>query len=258
MLTIDSAIIKGNERIECKYYEIEEKCREITTVYCSENRENYERFLEFSKDYHMFRPYFDFVVCVLGYKILNPQMEKNNMLVGKDRHMFFYKLDKEEFEKGFRYGCSDNKTLQIYPMTLDSSTFHDCLIDGNTNHILPDDMFGHVHIFQQILNLLLISNKKICEEYLNYQSDIGFFVSRYLPLIRFQADRQGPLIITRSFYRRGNLTEKQELFLSNLLDNRYTYPSFLNDIDQEDYYENTQDLSSELSYTENDSWNKKI
>ena len=258
MLTLDSAIIKDDFIITCKYYEIEEKCREITMDYCNKSIENQEKFQNFSKNYHTFRPYFDFIVCVLGYKILNPQMEESNILIGKENHMFFYNLNKQELEKNFRYDCSDDKTLQIYPMSLDSSTFHDCLIDGNNNHILPKDMFGHVHILQQILNLLLISNKEVCEEYLNYQSDIGFFVSRYLPLIRFQADRQGPFIITRSFYRKSNLTEKQEIYLSELLGNRYTYPSFLYDVDQEENFSNAKDLGKELAYDREDSFNKKV
>lgn len=248
MLTLNSALIKNNEKIECKYYEIEEICKNITKKYCDLNSENALQFQEFSKHYKTFRPYFDFVVCILGYKILNPQMEKNTILVGKENHMFVYKTNEEKFEDNFRYGLSDDKTLNVYPMSLDSSTFHDCLIDGNKNHILPSDMFGHTQILQQILNLLLISNKDICEEFLNYTSDIGYFVQRYLPIIRFQSDKQGHMVITRCVYREGNITEKQRIYMSELIDNRFTYPSFLSNVDKEDKYDNLKDLSSQMSY----------
>lgn len=248
MLTIQSGIIKENQKIDCKYYELDEKCKEITEEYCRTNKTCLEEFQEFSKDYLHFRPYFDFVVCRLGYKILNAQMEEGTTLVGKENHMYVYKNKEQQFEKNFRYGMSDDKTLDIYPMTLDSSTFHDCLIDGENNHILPKDMYGHTQILQQMLNLLLISNKEICEEFLNYTSDIGYFVQRYLPLIRFQADKQGSMIITRCVYRRMNRTKSQEMFMNDLLDNRYTYPSFLLNVEKEDNYENARDLSKDLIY----------
>ncbi len=251
MLTLDSGILKDNIKMECKYYEIEEKCQEIVKSFCLEKEENQKIFQDFASNYHTFRPFFDFVVCVLGYKILNPQMEQNKILVGKENHMYVYKTNENAFEENFRYGLSDDKTLNVYPMSLDSSSFHDCYIDWNNHHILPNDMAGHTQVIQQILNMLLISNKEVCEEYLTFKSDISYFVSRYLPIIRFQADRQGRMIITQSVYRKKNITQKQDAFISDLLDNRYTYPSFLHDIEKKDSYDNSKDLSSTLSYDSN-------
>lgn len=250
MLTLDSALIKNDVIIKCKYYELEKNCIEIVNNYCNESEANRIQFEEFAEKYKTFRPYFDFVICVLGYQVENAQMEENTLLVGKKNHMYVYKKIEKRFENNFRYGMSDEETLNIYPMSLDSSTFHDCLIDGNNNHILPNDMFGHVQILQQILNLLLISNKEICEEYLHYTSDVGFFVQRYLPIIRFQADKQGRMIITRCFYREDNLTELQNDFINYLLDNRLTYPSFLLKVNEEDNHI-AVDLSNEISNCQN-------
>lgn len=36
----------------------------IIKSYCDESEENHHTFLEFSKNYHTFKPYFDFVVCI--------------------------------------------------------------------------------------------------------------------------------------------------------------------------------------------------
>ncbi len=250
MLTIESALIKDDKRIICKYYEIEEICKNIVKEYCSKSEENYHNFLEFAKNYHTFKPYFDFVVCVLNYKILNPQMEEDKILVGKENHMYVYNKTSEKFEDNFRYGLSDDKTLDVYPISIQSK-LEECMIDGNNNHIMPKDMLGHVQILQQILNMLLISHKGICEEYLSYKSDIGYFVQRYLPLIRFQVDKQMGMILARCVYRNDNITKLQDNFINDLLDNRYTYPSFLYKVNEFDKYD-AQDLTEEMSYKNDD------
>lgn len=252
MLTLDSGLINEHGKIECKYYELEEKCLQIVETYCMESKENQERFEEFSKNYNLFRPYFDFVVCVLGYKVINPQMEAGTILVGRNSHMYMYK-DEEKItaDKSFCYDLSDDVTLGVRPMTLDASTYNDCLVDGNCNYILPNDMFGHVHILQQLLNMMLISNKDICEDYLTYRSDIGMFVQRYYPILRFQANRQGNMVLVTSVHRKDNLTKKQEMFLGDLLDNRYTYPFYLYDAAEVDRYEAVRDISESLKYRVN-------
>lgn len=250
MLTLNSGLINEENKIECKYYEIEQNCKKLTEAFCLESEENQKIFQEFAKNYHTFRPYFDFVVCYLNYKVLNPQMEENTMLVGKNNHMYFYKVECSEYENNFRYGLSDDKTLEVYPMMLDTSTFHDCLIDGKGNHIFPYQMLGHEHIFQQILNMLLISNKDICEDYQNYHSDIGMFVQRYLPILRFQADKEGRMMVVRGVYRSDNITYTQQSFIDGLFDNHYSYPFYWYDASTFDQYEFARDLSKQLEYKE--------
>ena len=66
-----------------------------------------------------------------------------------------------------------------------------------------------MQLFQQIANNLFISGPDVCEEYLSYPYDLGSFVQRYYPLLRFQADRQGPMILTRCIYREKNMTPQQ-------------------------------------------------
>lgn len=247
MEKLKSGFIKNEIFIPCFYYEIEQKCIEITKEYCQISTENQVEFDNFSKDYHTFKPFFDFVVCKLGYKILNPELKSNCILYGKGNHMYI-SSETNPTPTGFCYDLSDDKTLNIHPMVMDSSTFHDCLIDWNGNHLLPNDMFGHVHILQQLLNLLLISNKRICEEYINYNSDIGFFVQRYLPLIRFQSERQGRSILTQMVIRKNNITKIQNNFIECLLDNRYTYPSCIMDCGEVDQYDLSWNNSTELEY----------
>lgn len=254
MLTLDSGLISENGKIECKYYELEEKCLQIVETYCMESRENQERFEEFAKNYNLFRPYLDFVVCVLGYKVINPQMISGTILIGKNNHMYMYQeREKITNAKSFCYDLSDDITLGVKPMTLDASSYKDCLVDGDCNYILPNDMFGHVHILQQVLNMILISNKDICEDYLTYRSDIGMFVQRYYPILRFQSNRQGNKILVTSVHRKDNLTKKQEIFLEDLLANRYTYPFYLYDAGMVDEYSFVRDISESLKYKVNKS-----
>lgn len=120
MLTLNSGLInKKGEVLECQYYELENICINIVNSYCEESKENKEQFEHFAENYKMFRPYFDFVVCILGYKVINPEMEENTILVGKDNHMYIYKNDEDLTKsKFFCYDLSDDITLNVYPMTL--------------------------------------------------------------------------------------------------------------------------------------------
>lgn len=247
MKQLESGLLKDDILIPCFYYEVEKKCVEIVNEYCKSSEYNQKTFHHFAKCYCSFSPYFDFVVCHLGYKILNPELEPNIILYGKENHMYKYKENSNISQK-FCYDLSDDQTLKIKPMKMDSSTFHDCLIDGNGNHLLPDDMFGHVHILQQLLNLLLISSKKICYDYEKYNGDIGFFVGRYIPLLRFQADFQGKNILTRVVFRKDNITQKQKDFISDLIDNHYTYPSFILDASSVDPFKESKDMCKSLKY----------
>lgn len=185
MKTLESGLIKDQIVYPCKYYELETMCQKIVTEYCHES------------------------VGYLGYIVMNPELEKGTFIKGEDSH--FYSCDKNgvKLSNGFSFGMGDDITLNKYPMSMDSSTFHDCLIDGNCNHLLPKDMVGHMQLFQQIANNLFISGPDVCEEYLSYPYDLGSFVQRYYPLLRFQADRQGPMILTRRIYREKNMTPQQ-------------------------------------------------
>jgi len=247
MKNLNATLIKNEIFIPCFYYEIEQKCIDIITQYCQQSIENQKEFDDFSKNYHTFKPYFDFVICKLGYKVLNHDLKPNAILYGKDNHMCVA-CDTLPQTNGFCYDLSDDKTLNIHPMTLDPGDFKDCLIDWNGNYLLPEDMCGHVHILQQLLNLLLISNKEICEEYSTYESDTGFFVQRYLPLIRFQGEMQRKMVLTQIVIRKSNITIAQNNFIEYLLDNRYLFNSCIIDCGRYDNYEKARDISSDLKY----------
>lgn len=249
MKTIQTALIKGEQRIDCNFYEVEEHCKRIVTEYCTQSEENQKEFSKFSEHYLTYRPYFDFVICRLHYSLLNPEMQEGKELFGDGNFMYQRNSVTGKVEDGFYCGLSDDVSLNIQPMSYDISEYQDCLIDGNANRILPLGMHGHVHAFQQILNLLLISNREVCEDYLSYPMDIGFFVQKYLPFLRFQINRNGSMILTQSIYREKNITEAQRNFHEFLLDNRYIYPSFLHKIETVDDAE-CKDLRASLAYLE--------
>ncbi len=248
-MTLDCILISSdNQRIYCKYYEIESKCIEIIEKYCNQSEENWMEFNQFSKDYNTFKPYFDFVICRLKYKLQNTQMELGKTLSseGSENYMYVYDNDSMKKEKTFRYSLSDDTTMNIYPMSLNNIT-EDCVIDGNNNHIMPNNMKGHVPVLNQLLNLLLISNKNACEEFLDYKYDVHSFLSSYLSLMCFRVDIQKRTIITQTSYRGTNITKTQRSFIEELLDNRYTYPSYLYDIDT--LHPNTINVNVSLKYS---------
>ena len=73
MNNLNSGLIdKEGNSITCPYYEIEKKNKKIIEQYCLVSEENNQKFLNFSKEYTYFSPYFDFVVGYLGYSLLNP------------------------------------------------------------------------------------------------------------------------------------------------------------------------------------------
>lgn len=57
-------------------------------------------------------------------------------------------------------------------------------------------------------------------------------------------------MITRCVYRKSNITQKQNDFMNELLDNRLTYPSFLLNVDEKDKYNKTKDYSAQMSFDE--------
>lgn len=248
MKTLESGLIKDQIVYPCKYYELETMCQKIVTEYCHESVEHTQEFTRFALSYQTFRPYFDFVVGYLGYIVMNPELEKETFIKGEDSHFYLCDENGVKLSNGFSFGMGDDITLNKYPMSMDPSTFHDCLIDGNCNHLLSKNMVGHIQLFQQIANNLFISCPDVCEEYLSYPYDLGSFVQRYYPLLRFQAHWQGPMILTRCIYREKNMTPQQNLFMQNLLYNRYTYPSFLNPIERELEEYDAKDYSRKLQY----------
>lgn len=229
-MTLDAVIFNDYEEIKCKYYEIEDKCIEIINKYCSLSSENNQKFLEFAKNYKTFKPYFDFVVCVLGYKIKNIELEENKVLMAKDNKMYVYKTLEEKLENNYRYSLSDNKTLNIKPIDFNITPYREAVIYDNLD-IYPEVFLGHEHIFKQILNNLLISNQSVCEDYLSYKGNIGFFLLRYLPIIWFQSERLGRKVVTKLVYYESNMTSAEKEFIEYLLDNQLSYPSSLLKLD---------------------------
>ena len=123
MKTLESGLIKDQIVYPCKYYELETMCQKIVTEYCHES------------------------VGYLGYIVMNPELEKGTFIKGEDSHFYLCDENGVKLSSGFSFGMGDDITLNKYPMSMDSSTFHDCLNDGNCNHFLPKDMVGHMQYF---------------------------------------------------------------------------------------------------------------
>ena len=84
-----------NERIKCKFYELEEKCKEIIYEKTKIDFIRKEEFDKFKTKYTYFKPYFDFVLIKLGYRIQNPYELENASMYEKDGYIHLFSLNTE-------------------------------------------------------------------------------------------------------------------------------------------------------------------
>ncbi len=189
----------NGSKINCLYYEIEEKCKEICEEYCSISEENLEEFETFSKDYTYFAPYFDFVFGYLGYQLFNISLRKNFLLIGNLENRC-YKL--KRYSKGledyvpYKFGKEiitfvSDRDLSIKPFEIDKD-YVPCFITKDLKQIVPKSG-GHRELARTILNLGLIQDKDLCQKILSIDqenTDMAEVLMRYYPLLRFDYDEK--------------------------------------------------------------------
>ncbi len=207
-------INRDGKVIECLYYEIENLCREITEQYCLESENNQKEFLNFSKDYTYFTPYFDFVVGVLGYSLINPWLQNNKLLcnIPGTRH-YMQKIyssftnDYVSYEFGkAKIGFSSDNDLKIEQFSIDKNDYK-CLITNELKSLVPI-VGGHRELAKQILNLGMIKDKELCEKIslIEFEKrDMAEVLMYYFPLIRYFCEDDEFLALFRS----DNISEKQ-------------------------------------------------
>ena len=128
--------------------------------YCLEGEINHQKFLEFAKDYTYFSPYFDFVVGVLNYSLINPWLQKNTLLCHLSNTRSYkrkkYAANMDMYVPyGYRkakIGFSSDKDLQIKGFEQTE----------NGMEIIPN-IDGHRELAKQLLNLGMIKDKELCE-----------------------------------------------------------------------------------------------
>lgn len=166
--------------IEIPYYEVNSFAQKRCYEYIEKSIQNKNTFNAFSKEYKTFNPYFDFLVCVLGYVFVNP-LNYQNTIMYFDRYIKKMKAVTDlnrpvnnliEEDGRFTYLMpSSDVSLEIQPFK--NNIMLDGIIMPNGNFLVLDRTILGVHevLAEQILNELLIKNKELYEDYTKYIED---------------------------------------------------------------------------------------
>ena len=209
--------------IEIPYYEINNFAKRKCHEYMAESEKNRENFLSFSKNYKTFEPYLDFLICALQYVLVNP-LNYQNTITYFDRYIIKTKqvenlnrplnsLREEENRFIYFMPCSDN-ILEIQPFTKDVKV--DGLIMPNGKFIVLDRDILSVHeiLAEQILNQLLIKNKNLYLDYLEFiekecGSSTSFPMTYNMTVINYLSSKLG--------YIRYAISGKSSIYTYNSL-----------------------------------------
>lgn len=159
---------KDNRQIKCKYYEVEEKCKDIIREEINKKPTLKTEFQNFSQNYTYFHPYFDFVLTRLDCVIYNPFDLEAACLYGEKEIIHFLHLNQDyEF-----LPLSDDKHIGLYKV----STMHleNSLVDKDLNGIAPKGLL-HRDIARLILNNYFITDAELYQKYLNECENFYFF-----------------------------------------------------------------------------------
>lgn len=161
-------VSENNEQIKCKYYEIEEKCVAIIESKRKEDPNLENQFQEFRKKYTYFNPYFDFVLCVLKYKIYNPLDLADACLYGKEDEIHLFHLNMDHVL------CPINDDAHIGLYNPKKEELRVSLIDENGLGIGPKGT-KHNYIARFILNQFFIKDENLYRTYLEKRENFYFF-----------------------------------------------------------------------------------
>lgn len=168
-------LLPNNQTILMDYDEVNDFCKTLC-----ESVANYDSFIEFSKEYSYFEPYFDYVMVKLKYVFLNPFMQENKYLKAVKNKMFIIESDNgnltyEEVndnaisKNNAGYYCdvaiSSDKELNIEIPA--NNVLKSWLIDPNGIAMITktDEEFGNHEITANtVLNNLLIKDAKLWQK----------------------------------------------------------------------------------------------
>lgn len=150
-----------------EYYEVEKYCMKKINEYVSISKENFQEFELFSKKYTYFKPYFDFVMVVLKYAMVNPLYETGKKIYYDGNNLKCDLIEKTNQQDNIDQSLmdytvwgylSDDQTLCIRPANLDD--FNNSFIDYRGINI--GSMYAlHDLLFTTIWNQYLIDNESL-------------------------------------------------------------------------------------------------
>lgn len=153
------------------YYEIGLYSEKLCQEYIEKSEENKIEFENFASNYTYFKPYFDFLIFKMGYKIINPFCSKK--LIGYTIGNYFITkgISREDNIKMSKYTSVSDKDLQI--TNYKDTSLKEGFIDANGIGFKLNRKIGldHSKLCELILNQFMIYNKEIYLDYINSISD---------------------------------------------------------------------------------------
>ncbi len=179
MKEIKTGLISPNGEVHSmNYYELGLYAKKICEQYINESKQNEEVFKQFSKKYHYFKPYFDFVIFKLGYKIINPFLKEDT--IGYAIGNFFVTKSLKQKSGIEKYTSVSDQDLQI--TNYKDTSIKEGFIDPNGIGFKVNRKIemGHAKVGELILNQLMIYESEVYEDYVRCMSDkdINCFITR--------------------------------------------------------------------------------
>lgn len=237
---MDSGLIKNDGTIiSCPYYGVEELCKKIIEIFCSESEENRKLFLDFAKNYTYFSPYFDFAIDVLGYTLINPWLFKNHVLTMNQEEKLYQEYIYSNTMKKYipithedrLIGLSSDKHLEIKPFEQKNNNYYPCFITEDLIELYPK-LRGHRELAWQLLNLGMIKDKELCEEIQAIKNiedkDMAEVLMWFWPLLRFDSYQTKEKCFL--VYRSDNVSNLQLELINKQEDLKYAFDQSINSI----------------------------
>lgn len=173
-------ITNENKFIPIPYYEIGLFAENICKNFMEANEKNKEKFEVFAKNYQHFKPYFDFLLFELGYKMINPLLRKDSIWHVEENTLYLSTLNQV---KAYRYVPVNDCIFVRQGNKLEN--LQDCVVDfyGVFYNVLRKQGLYHEDTDELILNQYLIYDKELFESYQKAKwegLDIGVFCREML------------------------------------------------------------------------------
>ncbi len=158
-------ITDENKRITISYYEMGMFAESICKNYVEENENNGIRFEEFSKNYHHFKPYFDFLLFELRYKMVNPLLRQNSTWYVEEGILYL-----KTSTQSIKYHYLPVNDVFFKKQYISPENLQDCVVDfDGVSYNVPRELgLFHEEMDELILNQSLIYDKELFEIYQNY------------------------------------------------------------------------------------------
>ena len=186
--------------IPIPYYEIGSFAENICNEYIGRCEKNKIQFEVFASNYHYFKPYLDFLLFELGYKMANPLLRENTIWYTENHQLYLNK-----FYKNHSYLPVSDDVLRI--QYIEPENLSSCVVDshGVSYHVSPKSAIHHMKVYEFVLNQYLIYDKQLFQIYQNYMSqglNIGAFCRNMLGFFQIcvYIDKSGYISYCSDFY----------------------------------------------------------